>query len=95
VRGDKAYARRNEVAETPVQMRTLVTVREARFVKAREALDADGNVRRVGIATALSVYERPCSLGNIRFVMNESRMKPPKRSVWRSLLRGSYSKKAQ
>lgn len=33
-----------------------------RFVKAREALVADGSVRRVGRVSVLRVYERPCCI---------------------------------
>jgi hypothetical protein len=33
--------------------------RFVRFVKARDALVADGSVRRAGIVRVLSVYERP------------------------------------
>jgi hypothetical protein len=54
--------------ETPVHMRRSLAAREVRRAKVREALEADGSVRRAGIVIVLSVYERPYSLGNIRFL---------------------------
>jgi hypothetical protein len=43
----------------PAQMRRSVRARVVRCVKVREALEAEGRVRRVGTAMVLSVYERP------------------------------------
>jgi len=57
--GDRMYARRNEVLDTPAKARRWVNEIVLRFVKALEALEADGNVRRVGSVSVLSVYERP------------------------------------
>jgi hypothetical protein len=40
-------------------MRRSVKVRVVRWVKVREAVEAEGRVSRVGMVMVLSVYERP------------------------------------
>ena len=60
LRGESRYARRKELLEIPARVRRCVRESVVRFVKAFEALVADGSVRRVGRVSVLSVYERPC-----------------------------------
>lgn len=45
----------------PAKVRAWVRDTEARFEKARDALVADGKVKRVGTVNVLRVYDRPVS----------------------------------
>jgi len=47
------------VLEIPARARRCVLETALRYVKAFEALVADGRVRRVGTVSVLSVYESP------------------------------------
>lgn len=58
-RGESRNARRKEDEEIPASARRCVRLTVVRFVNAREALVADGSVRRDGRVRVLSVYERP------------------------------------
>lgn len=60
-RGESRNARRKEDEEIPASARRCVRLTVVRFVNAREALVADGSVRRDGRVRVLSVYERPVS----------------------------------
>jgi hypothetical protein len=60
LRGERIYARKNELADTPASVRSWTTVFDVRFAKALEALAADGRSRRAGRVTLLREYERPC-----------------------------------
>lgn len=48
LRGERIYARKKELAETPASARSWTTELEVRLAKAREALVADGSSNRVG-----------------------------------------------
>ena len=48
LRGERKYARSREPADAAARDRSRRTEREVRWVKAREALVAEGRLRRVG-----------------------------------------------
>lgn len=58
-RGDKRYASKKELLEIPARVRRCVREMLVRFVKARDALEAEGSVSRVGNVRVLNVYDKP------------------------------------
>jgi hypothetical protein len=58
-RGESKKANKKEDEDMPARARKWVSEMVVRFVKAWEALVAEGRVRRVGRVRVLSVYERP------------------------------------
>ena len=55
------YASRKDELEMAASVRTCLSERVVRFVKALEALEADGRVNSVGRVSVLSVYDSPYS----------------------------------
>jgi len=58
------------VLDTPARARRWVSEMVVRFVKALEALEADGRVRRVGSVSVLRVYDRPYIFVRVSVCMN-------------------------